>query len=281
MSTAVTFATVTKIGGRIGAEIGGVRLGGDLPAATVAEIRAALLAHKVVFFRGQDHLDETGHEALAQLLGAPVAHPHRPLGRRPLRPRHRLPPRRPCQPVARRRHLRPRLPGLLRPPGRHHPPPYGGNTLWANTATAYSTLPVPLRALADSLRAVHSNEYDYAALRPDRFTLVAAELARREGLTLRELIARLGAGRGHRVFAGAPEQIADQLEEWFTRGAADGFNIMAPVLPSGLTDFVDHVVPVLQRRGLFRTEYGGRTLRENYGLPRPANRYARTRPATS
>ncbi|MFE7183546.1 LLM class flavin-dependent oxidoreductase [Streptomyces erythrochromogenes] len=106
-----------------------------------------------------------------------------------------------------------------------------------------------------------------------RFTLVA-ELARRDGLDLRGLIARLGAGRGHRVFAGTPEQIADQLEQWFTQGAADGFNIMAPVLPTGLTDFVDQVVPILQRRGLFRTEYTGRTLRENYGLPRPANRYA-------
>ncbi|MFJ2823898.1 LLM class flavin-dependent oxidoreductase [Streptomyces toxytricini] len=106
-----------------------------------------------------------------------------------------------------------------------------------------------------------------------RFTLVA-ELARREDLTLRELIARLGAGRGHRVYAGTPEQIADQLEEWFTGGAADGFNIMAPVLPTGLTDFVDHVVPELQRRGLFRTAYEGGTLREHYGLPRPANRYA-------
>ncbi|MEU9034163.1 LLM class flavin-dependent oxidoreductase [Streptomyces sp. NPDC048352] len=107
-----------------------------------------------------------------------------------------------------------------------------------------------------------------------RFTLVA-EIARRDGLTLRELIARLGAGRGHRVFAGTPEQIADQLEEWFTRGAADGFNIMPPVLPTGLTDFVDQVVPILQARGLFRTGYAGRTLRENYGLPRPANRYTR------
>ncbi|GLX21322.1 MULTISPECIES: LLM class flavin-dependent oxidoreductase [Streptomyces] len=107
-----------------------------------------------------------------------------------------------------------------------------------------------------------------------RFTLVA-EIARRDGLTLRELIARLGAGRGHRVFAGTAEQIADQLEEWFTQGAADGFNIMAPVLPTGLTDFVDQVVPVLQDRGLFRTEYEGRTLRENYGLPRPANRHTR------
>jgi alkanesulfonate monooxygenase SsuD/methylene tetrahydromethanopterin reductase-like flavin-dependent oxidoreductase (luciferase family) len=106
-----------------------------------------------------------------------------------------------------------------------------------------------------------------------RFTLVA-ELARRDGLTLRELIARLGGGRGHRVFAGTPEQTADQLEEWFTQGAADGFNIMPPHLPGGLEDFVDHVVPILQRRGLFRTEYTGRTLREHYGLARPANRLA-------
>ncbi|MGC2998060.1 LLM class flavin-dependent oxidoreductase [Streptomyces sp. G35A] len=106
-----------------------------------------------------------------------------------------------------------------------------------------------------------------------RFTLVA-ELARRDGLTLRELVARLGGGRGHRVFAGTPEQTADQLEEWFTQGAADGFNIMPPHLPGGLEDFVDHVVPILQRRGLFRTEYTGRTLREHYGLARPANRLA-------
>ncbi|MFF5444211.1 LLM class flavin-dependent oxidoreductase [Streptomyces sp. NPDC012888] len=109
-----------------------------------------------------------------------------------------------------------------------------------------------------------------------RFTLVA-ELARREELTLRELVARLGAGRGHRVFAGTPEQIADQLQEWFEHGAADGFNVMAPVLPGGLADFVDQVVPILQARGLFRTEYSGRTLREHYGLPRPANRWARQR----
>ncbi|MFG3343863.1 LLM class flavin-dependent oxidoreductase [Streptomyces sp. NPDC048018] len=106
-----------------------------------------------------------------------------------------------------------------------------------------------------------------------RFTLVA-ELARRDDLTVRELIARLGAGRGHRVLAGTPEQIADELQLWFTQGAADGFNIMPPHLPGGLEDFVDHVVPVLQRRGLFRTEYTGRTLREHYGLARPAGRSA-------
>lgn len=102
-----------------------------------------------------------------------------------------------------------------------------------------------------------------------RYTLIV-ELARRENLTVRQLIGRLGGGRGHRTFAGTPEQVADAIQHWYEHGAADGFNIMAPVLPSGLELFVDHVVPILQRRGLFRTEYTGRTLREHYGLPRPA-----------
>ncbi|MFI9593240.1 LLM class flavin-dependent oxidoreductase [Nonomuraea sp. NPDC052265] len=100
------------------------------------------------------------------------------------------------------------------------------------------------------------------------------DLARRESLTVRQLLNRLAGGRGHRVVAGTPEQIADQLQEWFFTGAADGFNIMPPLLPSGLSDFVDHVVPELQIRGLFRYEYEGRTLRDNYGLTRPASRYA-------
>ena len=107
-----------------------------------------------------------------------------------------------------------------------------------------------------------------------RYTLVV-ELARRERLTVRQLIGRLGGGRGHLTFAGTPEQVADEIEAWFTRGAADGFNIMPAVLPSGLDAFVDHVVPILRARGLLRTEYGPRrTLRERYGLPRPANQYA-------
>lgn len=106
-----------------------------------------------------------------------------------------------------------------------------------------------------------------------RYTLIV-ELARRERLTVRQLIGRLGGGRGHLTFAGTPEQVADAIEEWFTRGAADGFNIMPAVLPSGLGLFVDHVVPILRSRGLLRTEYGPRqTLRERYGLPRPANQY--------
>jgi alkanesulfonate monooxygenase SsuD/methylene tetrahydromethanopterin reductase-like flavin-dependent oxidoreductase (luciferase family) len=103
-----------------------------------------------------------------------------------------------------------------------------------------------------------------------RFTLVT-ELAQRENLTIRELIRRLAGGRGHRVFAGTPEQVADQIELWFRTGAADGFNIMPPTLPGALDDFVDHVVPELRRRGLFRTDYTGTTLRDHYGLARPAN----------
>ncbi|MFC6081983.1 LLM class flavin-dependent oxidoreductase [Sphaerisporangium aureirubrum] len=105
---------------------------------------------------------------------------------------------------------------------------------------------------------------------------LVVELARREGLTVRQLLGRLAGGRGHRVVAGTPEQIADQIQLWFENGAADGFNIMPPILPDGLADFVDHVVPELQVRGLFRTEYTGRTLRENYGLDRPASRFAAT-----
>ncbi|WP_280232687.1 LLM class flavin-dependent oxidoreductase [Nocardia cyriacigeorgica] len=105
-----------------------------------------------------------------------------------------------------------------------------------------------------------------------RFTLIV-NLARRERLTLRELISRLGGGRGHRTFAGTAEQVADTIEEWFREGAADGFNVMPAVLPSGLDRFVDEVVPILQQRGLFRTEYTETTLRGHYGLDRPVNQY--------
>jgi hypothetical protein len=100
------------------------------------------------------------------------------------------------------------------------------------------------------------------------------ELARRERLTVRQLIGRLGGGRGHRTFSGTPEQVADAIQEWFEKGAADGFNIMPPVLPSGLDAFVDHVIPILRSRGLFRLQYTGHTLREHYGLPRPASGFA-------
>lgn len=105
-----------------------------------------------------------------------------------------------------------------------------------------------------------------------RFTLIV-NLARRERLTVRELIGRLGGGRGHRTFAGTPEQVANAIQHWWENGAADGFNIMPPVLPRSLEDFVDHVVPILQKRGSFRAEYEGHTLREHYGLARPENAY--------
>nr|WP_078871946.1 LLM class flavin-dependent oxidoreductase [Streptomyces sp. NRRL S-337] len=105
-----------------------------------------------------------------------------------------------------------------------------------------------------------------------RYALIVG-MARREGLTVRQLIGRLGAGRGHRSFAGTPDQVADAIQHWFENDAADGFNIMPPVLPSGLESFVDHVVPVLQERGLFRTEYTGQTLRDHYGVARPVNQH--------
>ncbi|PPJ32590.1 LLM class flavin-dependent oxidoreductase [Nocardia nova] len=105
-----------------------------------------------------------------------------------------------------------------------------------------------------------------------RFTLIV-DLARRERLTVRQLIARLGGGRGHRTFAGTAEQVADTIQEWFTDGAADGFNVMPAALPSGLERFVDEVVPILQERRLFRTEYEATTLRGHYGLARPENRF--------
>ena len=100
-------------------------------------------------------------------------------------------------------------------------------------------------------------------------------IARRENLTIRQLYTRIAGARGHFQFAGTPAQVADRLQHWFESGAADGFNIMPPVLPGGLNDFVETVIPELQRRGLFRTAYEGKTLRENLGLPWPASRRAR------
>ena len=97
-------------------------------------------------------------------------------------------------------------------------------------------------------------------------------LAKRESLTVREIAGRLG-GYGGLAFMGTPRMIADQMEEWLVTEASDGFNVMFPYLPGGLDDFVNKVVPELQRRGLFRTEYEGTTLRENLGLPRPENRF--------
>lgn len=97
-------------------------------------------------------------------------------------------------------------------------------------------------------------------------------LARRNGYTVRQLIREMGGGTGHRVVVGTPEQIADDIEQWFVAGAADGFNLMPDALPDGLSAFVDGVVPILQQRGLFRTAYEGQTLRAHLGLARPAGR---------
>jgi len=95
------------------------------------------------------------------------------------------------------------------------------------------------------------------------------EIARRENLTIRDLYRRVAGARGHYEIIGTPEEIVDMMEQWVTQGACDGFNIMPPVFPASLQDFVYLVVPELQRRGLYRTEYAGSTLRENLGLTRP------------
>jgi len=100
----------------------------------------------------------------------------------------------------------------------------------------------------------------------------ALALARADGLTVRQLAQRLGGYAGL-AFVGTPSTIADAMEEWVSTEASDGFNIMFPFLPAGLSDVVSGVVPELQRRGLFRKEYGGPTLRDHLGLPRPENRF--------
>ena len=98
------------------------------------------------------------------------------------------------------------------------------------------------------------------------------ELARRENLTVRQLAQRLGGYSGL-AFVGTASTIADEMEEWLLGEGSDGFNVMFPYLPAGLDDFVEKVVPELQRRDLFRRQYEGSTLRENLGLRRPANRF--------
>jgi len=96
--------------------------------------------------------------------------------------------------------------------------------------------------------------------------------AQRENLTIRQLAQRVGGYSGLEM-VGTPAMIADQMEAWLAGEGSDGFNVMFPYLPGGLDDFVDKVIPELQRRGIFRREYEGATLRENLGLPRPGNRF--------
>jgi alkanesulfonate monooxygenase SsuD/methylene tetrahydromethanopterin reductase-like flavin-dependent oxidoreductase (luciferase family) len=104
-------------------------------------------------------------------------------------------------------------------------------------------------------------------------------LARRDNLIVWQLLRALGVG--HRIIVGTPEQIADDIEAWFRASAADGFNLMPDVLPSGLEVFVDTVVPTLQRRGLFRREYSGPTLRDHFGLAKPPSRFAQSAPTAA
>ena len=108
---------------------------------------------------------------------------------------------------------------------------------------------------------------------PTRSQLLS-ETARAEGLTIRQLYQRIAGGRGHFQVVGSTKDVVDLMEEWFTTGAADGFNVIPPFFPNSLDEFNALVVPELQRRGLYRTAYEGKTLRENLGLPRPASRYA-------
>lgn len=105
------------------------------------------------------------------------------------------------------------------------------------------------------------------------------KLAKRENLTVRQLSKRIRSG--HRLVVGSPEQIADTLTEWFLNRAGDGFNLMPDYFPSGAEIFVDHVVPILRKRGVFRHEYTGTTLREHLGLPRPESQYATKAPVTT
>lgn len=154
--------TVSKTGGALGATIGGVRLGGDLDPAVVASIRQALLTHKVIFFRDQQHLDDAGQLAFAQLLGTPtLAHPTS----NSLEGAANVLPIDSDYGKANSWHTDvtfvDRIPAIsiLRAVTL---PAYGGATSWANTVAAYKKLPAPLQALVDRLWAVHSNVYDYA-----------------------------------------------------------------------------------------------------------------------
>lgn len=120
--------------------------------------------------------------------------------------------------------------------------------------------PVPAPPLSEGGRTFHNVLY---------------ERAKRDNMTLRDLYNLTAAARGHWVLCGTPKQIADTLEEWFVAGAADGYNILPPYFPGAFDDFVDLVVPELQRRGLFRTDYQGATLRDHFGLPRVPSPTAR------
>jgi alpha-ketoglutarate-dependent taurine dioxygenase len=180
---APTPLTVTKLGGRIGARVDGVRLGGDLAAATVAEIRAALLTHRVIFFRGQHHLDDDQQLAFARLLGTPIGHPAAAMLAAESAPV--ITPIDSDYGKANRWHTDVTFvanypaASILRAVTL---PSYGGSTLWASTAAAYAALPEPLKCLAENLWALHSNRFDYAVTP----TLTAEQRAFRDAFEKRE-----------------------------------------------------------------------------------------------
>jgi FMN-dependent oxidoreductase (nitrilotriacetate monooxygenase family) len=147
--------------------------------------------------------------------------------------------------------------------------------------------PAAVRLLSERMGGIDLSQYDLDGPLPDfqgnnvRMSNPPAlvKLAKREGLTLRGLAMRFAAARPHFLLKGTPKSIADQMEEWFKKGACDGFIYMPVTLPHALDDFVDLVIPELQRRGLARKEYETRTLREHLGLPRPESVFARRKAA--
>jgi len=143
---------------------------------------------------------------------------------------------------------------------------------------------IGLEFLSEYLGGLDLSAYDLDGPLPDEIPetngnqsrrQLIIDLAKREQLTIRQLYLRIAGSRGHRMIFGTPEQIADQLEEWIVNEAADGFNLMFSHFPNSLEDFVKEVIPILQQRGLFRTEYEGSTLRENLGLSQVESRYAK------
>ncbi|MFM9378964.1 LLM class flavin-dependent oxidoreductase [Gordonia sp. VNK21] len=131
--------------------------------------------------------------------------------------------------------------------------------------------PIPPEVLRDPDSAAGSQTF-YRVIRG---------IIERENPTLRQLLVKLSGGGGHRIVVGTPEQVADDIEVWFRSGAADGFNVMPDVLPSGFDDFADQLVPELVRRGLFRSEYRSGTLRDHLGLAAPAVPQPSTNPLIS
>ena len=146
-------------------------------------------------------------------------------------------------------------------------PEYGLRQIYQTSGVDLSGLPLDKKVPVDAFPEINTVE------RHRSRTSLIVELIKRENLTVRQLLERLAGARGHQTIVGSPEQVADRIETFFVNRAADGFNYMPAYLPGGLEDFVDQVIPILQRKGLFRREYEGSTLRDHYDLPRPDNLY--------